>query len=273
LSGAEAVPQELSPARIGELLRSRRFGRSIEVVALTDSTNDDARAAATRGVPDGHVVVADAQRSGRGSQGRSWASPPGLDLYLSIVARPALSLSQLPPLTLAVGLGVAEAAEALTAKAPRPGQSRVKWPNDVWIDGRKCAGILVEATSVGEALQALVVGIGLNVNRSHWPEQLRDRATSLKLASESPTPLDRAVALCRTLEAVERWIDNLVEHGSAAVARAVDQRLLWRDQRVRCDRIEGELLGVADSGALRIATAAGMRELVAGQLVAIDDHD
>ena len=92
-------------ARVASLLTTRLYGRSLEVLAETGSTNDDARAAAERGVPRGHVVVADAQRSGRGARGAVWVSPPGTDLYVSIVERLELAPREVATLTLAVGLG------------------------------------------------------------------------------------------------------------------------------------------------------------------------
>ena len=117
------------------------FGRSLSVLDATSSTMDDADAAARRGAPHGHVVVANEQSSGRGAHGREWASPPGDDLYFSIVARPEIPPSAMPLVTLATGLGVREAIAELLPKKT----ITVKWPNDIWIGRHKCAGILVES--------------------------------------------------------------------------------------------------------------------------------
>jgi BirA family biotin operon repressor/biotin-[acetyl-CoA-carboxylase] ligase len=256
------VSADLDPQRLARDLRTSRFGRSLRVLALTDSTNDDARADALAGAPDGHVVIADSQRAGRGSHGRVWTSPAGSDLYLSIVARPQLAFAALPPLTLAVGLGVADAVQALL---PDHGAcTEVKWPNDVWLLGKKCAGVLVEASTIGSDLGPVVIGIGLNVNRLEWAEGLAATATSLRIARGEP--LDRGAALCALLFAVESWVDRFVDEGGQAIAAALDARLAMRGQRVRCAEHEGTLLGVASSGAIRIATAHGTRELIAGRL-------
>jgi BirA family biotin operon repressor/biotin-[acetyl-CoA-carboxylase] ligase len=222
---------------------------------------------------DGHVVLADGQRAGRGSHGRSWDSPPGLDLYLSIVARPRLALAALPPLTLAVGLGVAEAVEGLVAPVAAL-RAAVKWPNDVWLSGHKCAGILVETSSAPAAApaaepeggRAVVIGIGLNVNRREWPQELRASATSLRAATSAAQPFDRGRCLAALLQAVEAWVERLVSAGGEAVAAALQDRLALRGERVRCGDTEGVLQGVAPSGAVRIATASGVRELLAGRL-------
>jgi BirA family biotin operon repressor/biotin-[acetyl-CoA-carboxylase] ligase len=262
-----SAPADLAPERVQRILRTLRYGRSLRVVAETDSTNDDARAEAERGAPDGHVVVADAQRRGRGSHGRSWASPVGTDLYLSIVARPELPLAQLAPLTLAVGLGVAEAVDAVlldgaTAKA------RVKWPNDVWLGGQKCAGILVEARSTGERAE-LVIGIGLNVNRIEFPDPLAAVATSLRASRAGHEPLDRANVLAALLLQVELRVDAFVREGGEPLSRALEPRLALVGTRVRCDGREGTLVGVAPSGALRLATATGLVELISGRIESV----
>jgi BirA family biotin operon repressor/biotin-[acetyl-CoA-carboxylase] ligase len=261
---AVSGPEELAPERLAPLLCTARYGRSLRVLALTDSTNDDAKRDAAGGAADGHVVVADGQRAGRGSHGRSWSSPTGTDLYLSIVARPQRSLAELPPLTLAVGLGVADAVErALGDELLRV---EVKWPNDVWIDGKKCAGILVEATSSGGVLGSVVIGIGLNVNRTDWPAELHAGATSLRAQKPGATPLDRAAVLASLLEHVERSVDRFEAGGGEPIVSALEARLALRGQSVRCDGVEGRLLGVAPSGALRIADKEGVREVLAGRL-------
>jgi BirA family biotin operon repressor/biotin-[acetyl-CoA-carboxylase] ligase len=251
---------DLISTRVASLLEARRYGRSLDVRMETDSTNDDAREALELGASDGHVVVADHQRRGRGARGRRWDSPAGTDLYFSIAARVPLELSKLPPLTLAVGLGLARAAEAL---APHTDVA-VKWPNDLLIDGLKCAGVLVEASARGASVEGVVIGIGLDVNRVAFDEELAGVATSLRLATGRVH--DRATVLARVLDHVEEEVDRFVEHGVAALIPRVDQRLAFRNERVRCDEVEGVMLGLAPSGALRLETAAGIRDVVAGSL-------
>jgi BirA family transcriptional regulator, biotin operon repressor / biotin---[acetyl-CoA-carboxylase] ligase len=258
---------DLGVERVQGLLETARIGRSLRIVASTDSTNDDARRDAQAGAPDGHVFVADSQQSGRGSHGRVWVSPAGEDLYLSIVARPALHLAQLSPLTLAVGLGVAEAVEkVLTGTASAASEPLVKWPNDVQIGGKKCAGILVEASSVGAEVGALVIGIGLNVNRLRWPDELQPIATSLLASCPGAARFDRARVLAALLLAVEHWVDRFIAEGGAPIARALQARLAMRGERVRCGGLVGTLVGVAPTGAVRIATESGVKELIAGRL-------
>lgn len=257
------VRQDLHLDLIEPLLTTRRFGRSLELRDVTDSTNDDARLAANAGAADGHVVAADTQRHGRGARGRSWLSPPGSDLYLSIVAKLDVPLSELAALTLAVGLGVAEAVE-LAAPGLHAG---IKWPNDVWLDGKKVAGILVEGASLGDRALPVVIGIGLNVNRDTFPDELDTPATSLKLAGG--VPVARAGALAVLLARVEHWVDRFAQGGKAEVVAAVNQRLCLLGKRARCDELSGVVAGVAASGALQLRVDDQLRELYAGTLRAL----
>ncbi|HEX7480903.1 MAG TPA: biotin--[acetyl-CoA-carboxylase] ligase [Polyangiales bacterium] len=261
----------LSAESVVPRLRTQRYGRSLHFLPVTGSTNDDAKAAALAHAPDGHVVIADMQQAGRGSHGRTWTSPQGEDLYFSIVARPSVAFPELPPLTLAVGLGVAEAVDDLLGAPTRLPRSQVKWPNDVWVAGKKCAGILVEANALGSTLDFVVIGIGLNVNRLSFPDELGHSATSLRANQPELAVLDRADTLCHVLLSVERWVDRFTSAGASSVSAALQPRLLLRGQRARCGDVLGIVRGVSPQGALRMETATGLQELIAGRLTAADD--
>lgn len=258
---------QLELERLASELTTARYGRSLRYVSSTESTNDDARAAIEAAAPNGHVIIADAQTRGRGSRGRAWSSPSSTDLYLSIVDRVAVALPELPPLTLAIGLAVADTVDAVLAQQQRP-RALVKWPNDVWIDGHKCAGILVEASSGAAGLEALVIGIGLNVNRRSFDADL-GQPTSLLLASGRQDEFDRTSILGTLLANTERWVDRFVNEGAAHMAAALTPRLALRGQRASCDGVVGIVSGVARSGALLLETANGKREIIAGRLEAV----
>lgn len=251
---------------IGAALRTLAYGRSLDVRAQTRSTNDDARAAADEGAPRGHVVVADTQSAGRGSRGRTWSSPAGVDLYLSIVERVPLPLAKIPPLTLAVGLGVADAVDALVGA----GRARVKWPNDVRVDEKKCAGILVETSSAGHKPGPIILGVGLGVNRTEWESELSAIATSLRVSRGARDgtleELDRALVLATLLAHVERRVDRFVVEGPEPIIAELEPRLAWRGERVRIDGVEGELVGLTREGALRVRGARGLETVLAGTL-------
>jgi len=201
------VIADLDPTRIAALLRTRWVGRSLEVRAETDSTNDDARIAADAGALHGHVIVADCQQAGRGAHGRAWDSPSGSDLYVSIVARIHKEPAEVPPLTLAIGEAVAACVNEVLGRDI----AQIKWPNDVLIDGKKCAGILLETSTLGRTLGPVIIGMGLNVHRRTFEGDLAGVATSLALHTEAS--LHREVILARLLELVEGSIDRFEAAG------------------------------------------------------------
>lgn len=251
-------------ARASPLLTTSAYGRSLEVLAETGSTNDDARAAAERGAPRGHVIVADAQRAGRGARGAAWSSPGGTDLYLSIVERLELAPRDVATLTLAVGLGVRSAVATLLATRALHPVVGVKWPNDVRIGARKCAGILVESSSMGERLGPIVIGVGLDVNRAVWPEELRPIATSV--AEEAGAPLDRAEALATLLFEIERHVAALVEGGAERTIAALRPHLAMVGTDVEIDGRAGVLEGIDDDGLLLLREPGGLRRVASGTL-------
>jgi BirA family biotin operon repressor/biotin-[acetyl-CoA-carboxylase] ligase len=220
-----------------------------------DSTNDEAARLARAGARHGAVVIARAQRAGRGRDGRSWASPRDAGLYLSAVIRAPLPLVDVPPMTLAIGVGLCDAARAFGAPAA------LKWPNDALACGKKLAGVLVEAHSQGHRVDAVIVGIGVNLSMAgaaEWPPELA--ATAISMEQAAGAPVDRAAFIEQLLAQVERWIDRYVASGLAAIAPA------WRDRmapgitaRARVDGRElcGELAGLDGDGALLVRDAGG----------------
>jgi BirA family biotin operon repressor/biotin-[acetyl-CoA-carboxylase] ligase len=194
--------------------RTRWLGREIRFVTTTGSTNDDVLALARAGAPAGIVVMADQQERGRGRQGRAWASPPGANLYLSALVRPETQPGTAPPVTLAAGVAVADAVnETMNEHGAR---ASIKWPNDILLMDRKVAGILTESVTRGGRLEAIVVGIGVNLNWRDLPAELASTATSVALATG--TDVDRAAFAGVLLEKLEHWIDLLFAEGTEGSA-------------------------------------------------------
>lgn len=233
---------------VGSHLGTLMLGRSLDVRETTASTNDDARTAAEAGAPHGHTVVADSQTSGRGSHGKTWSSPPGSDLYFSVVVRPRLDVAALPWVTLAVGVAVAETVDELLGT----NVAAVKWPNDVLVHDRKISGILVESTSSGARVAYAIVGIGLNVRRLEWPSALDVPATSL--AAEGLLAPSRAQVLARVLLRFEQRLSALENGRRTEIVDAIRARLAWRGRDVSVGDETGVLTGVADDGALLLAS-------------------
>jgi BirA family biotin operon repressor/biotin-[acetyl-CoA-carboxylase] ligase len=210
------------------------------------STNDRARDLAVAGAPHGMVVVAERQTAGRGRQGRSWSAPLGRALTLSVIAR--IDAAGFDLLPLAVPLAVCEACEQVATV-----RCQIKWPNDVWIDERKVAGILIEARpQEGWA----VVGVGLNVDTAaeELEGELHATATSLRIATGAP--VDRDTALDTLCDRLATWLERLRE--PAAVVAAYRERDALYGRRIAWtglgERMTGEARGIDDSGALVVFT-------------------
>ncbi len=156
----------------------------------TDSTQSDVQRLAAAGAPEGTVVTARHQRAGRGRRGHDWWDAPGQSLLVSVLLRPAGSPAAAPQLALVGGLAVADAlAEAARVSA------RIRWPNDLLMDGRKVCGILAEASSDGAGrLHHVILGIGVNLNQTAFPEPLTERATSLRLVTGRPHAAESVLA-------------------------------------------------------------------------------
>ena len=227
---------------------------------------DDASAAAAEGANDGHVVLADQQTRGRGAHGRQWLSPPGSDLYFSVITRPAVEPASTALVTLATGLGVRDAVAALL-----PGRSvLVKWPNDIWIERRKCAGVLVESRTVGMRIDSVIIGVGLNVNRLQWPPELAGAATSLRAERNEQEPFDRAEVLATLLSHMERWVNRFIQDGAPVVVSALRPSLALVGERVRWEDGEGVFDGIDPDGAARVRTDAGVVSLHAAHIESVD---
>ena len=248
-----------------ERLRGRiegRWGASLTVVPSTASTMDDAAEAARAGAVDGHVVLADRQTRGRGAHGRDWVSPGGTDLYFSIVARPNVEPSAMALITLATGLGVRDAVAELLPDR----EVVVKWPNDIWIEGKKCAGILVESRMLGTRIEAVVIGVGLNVNRSEWPPELRGLATSVKAERNGEAPLDRGDVFGRVLAKIERWVQRFSRDGASVLVDALRPHLALVGTEVRWENGRGVFEGIDEQGAALVRTNEGVVTLHAARI-------
>jgi BirA family biotin operon repressor/biotin-[acetyl-CoA-carboxylase] ligase len=207
---------------------------------VVDSTNERARELAAAGAPHGTLVTADEQTAGRGRQGRTWTAPARSAVLMSLVLR---ELREALPLAAAVAV-----CEALPAPA------MIKWPNDIWIDRRKVAGILVEGRpQEGWA----VLGIGLNVGTREFPPELV--ATSLALAGVSTSPEGVLTSL---LEALERWLGR----PTPEVLAEWRERDALLGEQVRWAHGSGVGMGVDETGALLVNTPAGRVALEAGEV-------
>jgi BirA family transcriptional regulator, biotin operon repressor / biotin---[acetyl-CoA-carboxylase] ligase len=251
---AKALQSRLAGRKIGGLLHYRE---------TVDSTNRVAMGLAREGATEGTVVLADCQTAGIGRLQRAWQSPPGCNLYLSVILRPAVAPSEASWITLLAGVAMAEAIASIC-----PAGVGIKWPNDVQIRGRKVCGILTEMATAGES-RAAIVGIGLNVNirRVDFDPGHRDAATSLREETDrNHSREDMALLLC---ERLERWYETFLHAGFAPVREEWLARSDMAGKRVRVlfrDEVqEGVVEGIDRDGALLLADGQGdVRRILAG---------
>ncbi|HVT09319.1 MAG TPA: biotin--[acetyl-CoA-carboxylase] ligase [Polyangia bacterium] len=279
MEGGLAAPP--AAEQLSAVLTTRWLGRSYEWWPACASTNDLAGERARGGAPAGLVIAADQQTAGRGRLGRTWHSPPGANLYVSILLRPSRPPPEIPPLTLLAG-GALASSLAVLGFAPR-----LKWPNDVeLVDDqttplgrdseagrrRKVAGILTEMSSAGDRALHVVLGVGLNVNGVDFPPEIAERATSLRRAAGG-RPLDRAAVLGTFLNHLEPLLDEYERRGpSVAIAAFEAHAALPAPCRVTApgrpnERLEGVALGVDPDGALRLRDETGhIHRVLSGEI-------
>ncbi len=230
----------LLPGEIREGLRTRILGRQDMVYHReTDSTNNRAKSLAASGAPEGTVVIAEAQTGGRGRKGRTWFSPPGEGVYLSVILRPAISPVEAPKITLIAGIA---AAEAVLAEVPGL-DVHIKWPNDLLVGRKKAAGILTEISSDMDEVGFAVSGMGLNVNTRSFPRDVRDIATSLAL--ETGRTLDRASLVRNCLERYEHWYGVFLHDGADLILERWKALSRTLGSRVSVDGAGGRITGIA----------------------------
>lgn len=249
-------PEPFDPAAFEQAAAAAPWVRRVVALAETDSTNAEALRLAASGEPEGCVVVADAQAAGRGRLGRSWWSEPGCSLLASWLVRPALDVERWPTLTLVAGLA---AARALIAAAGI--EVRLKWPNDLFVGGRKLGGLLAEADGRG----AFVVGLGVNVRQTEFPPELAELATSVAVAGGKP--VERAWLLAATLSGFGARMgapeDALDEYRT--LCDTLGKRV--RVERAGAEPLEGVARELSASGALVIESGGEAVEISAGDVV------
>ena len=226
------------------------------------------------GAPHGAAFLADEQTAGRGRGGHRWHSPPGSNIYLSLLLRPQLPLAAAASITLACGLAVAAVVERALVDDAGAGAGAgargaadavaLKWPNDVLAGGRKIAGVLVEAQLRGDAIQSLIIGVGLNVAERSFPPEIAERATSLALLGVDAPREELAADLIASLgEVVARFEADHFAPFAGELAR----RDWLRGRRVRVGEVSGIAAGIDAEGRLLVEGDDGvLHPVVSGEV-------
>ncbi len=244
------TPDLLLADEIREKLNTSVFGKQ-DIIHLkeTDSTNTRAKDLASHGAPEGTVVIAEKQTKGRGRRGRSWFSPLSDGIYASLILRPAISPVVASKITLMAAVAVAESLLSLTQL-----DVRIKWPNDILINGKKIAGILTEISTEMDRVDYIVIGLGLNVNTSfkNTSREVRERATSI--LAETGKRFPRIKLIRAYLQFYEKYYEMFNKSGFEPIMSRWKELANIIGQRIIVDTISkkyiGEVLNVDDDGIL-----------------------
>lgn len=243
----------------------------VECLETVDSTNTRAKQLAELGEPEGTLVVAEEQTAGKGRRGRGWASEPGIGIWMSLILRPQLKPQQAASVTLVAAMAVAKGIRECCGL-----ETGIKWPNDVVINGKKVCGILTETSSEPDYIHYAVPGIGINANTPEFPEELRDRATSIYLETGKKT--DRNALIAAVMNAFSDYYRRYLETADLSLLKDEYDAMLVnmnREVLILYGMVEdadpeksekGVAKGIAPSGALLVETEAGLKEVLSGEV-------
>jgi len=245
------VPDRVNEANVKKYLKTKSYGQRIDYVETCSSTQILAHDEAQNGAPDGTVIIAEEQTSGKGRMSRPWSSADRKGIWMSVITRPSLTPQQAPQMTLVAAVAVTQAIHSVTGLNPY-----IKWPNDILFDGKKITGILTELQADPDRVKAIILGIGINVNQTidEFPVELKNIATSLLIIGGKV--VNRAELIAKTLEYLEVYTEIYVTNGFSPI------KLLWEGfsnttgRRIRAimlnETIEGIALGISDDGMLEL---------------------
>ncbi|MDE7105123.1 MAG: biotin--[acetyl-CoA-carboxylase] ligase [Ruminococcus sp.] len=262
--GYRLSPQsnKLSAEIISANLTARELGKKIIILDKIDSTNNYAKEIASKGAVNGTVVIADTQTAGKGRLGRSFVSPSGKGLYMSVIIRPKFSMDIAVLITSAVAVASAEAVEKICGN-----NVQIKWVNDLYMNGQKICGILTEA-SMGMEINSpdyIVIGIGINVRESIFDDELSKRVSSIE--TETHKIIDRNELCALLLERLEYYTDNL--ENRCHLDEYKRRELLTGNiitANVGTEKITGRAIGVDENANLIIESESGeIRNLSSGE--------
>lgn len=259
------ISSRMLPEEIRQGLENSVFGkREIIHVDEVDSTNRMAKDLAIKGTPEGTLVIAERQTRGRGRMDRDWFSPPGEGIYMTMVLRPSLPPAEAPKITLLTGVAMAESLREISGI-----EVKIKWPNDIVIKGKKLAGILTELSAEIDAINFVLIGIGVNVNTEEFPGSLQEMATSLLI--ETGRHFSRAPLIRVFLSRSEAYYEESKRRGFDGIIRTWNDLTDTIGRRVRIETLgkvyTGEALRVDTDGALILKDESGaLHRIVSGDV-------
>lgn len=260
-----AAPDLMTEAEIKSLMHTEWVAKEVLYFDTIDSTNTKAQELAEKGYPSGTLVVADKQESGKGRRGRSWVSPSGTGIFMTLMIKPDINPNNASMLTLVAALAVAKAITSVTGE-----EAMIKWPNDIVVNGKKVCGILTEMNAQFDYINHIVVGIGINVHNESFPEEISQMASSLMIEAGGKR-FHRAQIIAETMSYFEQYYDTFLKtQDLSAIVREYDKLLVNRNKSVRVldpkEPFDGKAMGITPKGELIVDTWESRKLVSSGEV-------
>lgn len=260
-----AAPDLMTEEEIKSLMHTEWVAKEVLYFDTIDSTNTKARELAEKGYPSGTLVVADKQESGKGRRGRSWVSPSGTGIFMTLMIKPDINPNNASMLTLVAALAVAKAITSVTGE-----EALIKWPNDIVVNSKKVCGILTEMNAQFDYINHIVVGIGINVHNESFPEEISQMASSLMIEAGGRR-FHRAQIIAETMAYFEQYYDTFLKtQDLSALVREYDELLVNRNKSVRVldpkEPFDGKAMGITSKGELIVDTWESRKLVSSGEV-------
>lgn len=260
-----AAPDLMTEAEIKSLMHTDWVAKEVLYFDTIDSTNTKAQELAEKGYQSGTLVVADKQESGKGRRGRSWVSPSGTGIFMTLMIKPDINPNNASMLTLVAALAVAKAITSVTGE-----EALIKWPNDIVVNGKKVCGILTEMNAQFDYINHIVVGIGINVHNESFPEEISQMASSLMIEAGGKR-FHRAQIIAETMSYFEQYYDTFLKtQDLSALVREYDELLVNRNKSVRVldpkEPFDGKAMGITSKGELIVDTWESRKLVSSGEV-------
>ena len=260
-----AAPDLMTEAEIKSLMHTEWVAKEVLYFDTIDSTNTKAQELAEKGYPSGTLVVADKQESGKGRRGRSWVSPSGTGIFMTLMIKPDINPNNASMLTLVAALAVAKAITSVTGE-----EAMIKWPNDIVVNSKKVCGILTEMNAQFDYINNIVVGVGINVHNESFPEEISQMASSLMIEAGGKR-FHRAQIIAETMLYFEQYYDTFLKtQDLSALVREYDELLVNRNKSVRVldpkEPFDGKAMGITPKGELIVDTWESRKLVSSGEV-------
>lgn len=261
----KAAPDLMTEAEIKSLMHTEWVAKEVLYFDTIDSTNTKAQELAEKGYPSGTLVVADKQESGKGRRGRSWVSPSGTGIFMTLMIKPDINPNNASMLTLVAALAVAKAITSVTGE-----EALIKWPNDIVVNSKKVCGILTEMNAQFDYINHIVVGIGINVHNESFPEEISQMASSLMIEAGGKR-FHRAQIIAETMSYFEQYYDTFLKtQDLSALVREYDELLVNMNKAVRVldpkEPFDGKAMGITPKGELIVDTWESRKLVSSGEV-------